>query len=103
MEGLGDPLDAQTLQRLLAPAERIPGFAHPPYPASEISPPDAGVETEPACRVNLRELQAIRQSLQLGAASPPWWTSAADGVGPTGLNWSPDAPEIAIGIAIVAL
>jgi len=33
-----------------------------------------------ACpRVNLRELQAIRQSLQLKAASPPWWTSAANG------------------------
>jgi len=33
-----------------------------------------------ACpRVNLRELQAIRQSLQLTAASPLWWTSASDG------------------------
>src|ERR1019366_10086804 len=42
-----------------------------------------GDSAEDCRNVNLRELQAIRQSLQLKAASPPWWTSAADGQGPT--------------------
>src|ERR1700686_4740754 len=46
------------------------------------SRPETGCGAGQVC-VNLRELQAIRQSLQLKAASPPWWTSSADGQGPT--------------------
>ena len=49
--------------------------------------------------VNLRELQAIRQSLQLRAAEPPWWTASRLGT-MLGFKWR---SRMAVALAIAML
>jgi hypothetical protein len=91
------------LCELVVNADEVPEFARPLYRAPDVSSSGAEMERADGFRVNLRELQAIRQSLQLRAVSLPRWASTADKAEKCDTKSSARSPKTAIASAITVL